>query len=102
MSKVKMSKETISQEAMSQDQEPRNHEIKLQETKKPENLRANVKPIDGFVLSIDGKLKNRYETSKDAMAAASQLKQSYPVIQVAIYDAAEHNYMPVALPEQES
>ena len=36
------------------------------------------------------------------MAAATKLKQSYPVIQVAIYDAAERNYTPVALPEQES
>jgi hypothetical protein len=102
MSKVKMSNETISQEAMNQDQVPKNHEIKLQETKKPENLRANVRPIDGFVLSVDGKLKKRYETSKDAMAAASKLKQDFPVIQVAIYDAAERNYTPVALQEQES
>ena len=102
MSKIKLSKETTGQETMNQDQEPKNNEIKLQEIKKPENLRANVRPIDGFVLSVDGKLKKRYETSKDAMAAATKLKQSYPVIQVAIYDAAERNYTPVALPEQES
>ena len=102
MSKIKLSKETTSQETMNQDQEPKIHEIKLQEIKKPENLRANVRPIDGFVLSVDGKLKKRYETSQDAIAAATKLKQSYPVIQVAVYDAAERNYTPVALPEQES
>ena len=80
----------------------KNQEIKLQETKKPANLRANAMPIDGYVLSVDGKLKKRYETSEDAMAAGAKLKQSYPVIQVAVYDASERDYTPVALQEQES
>jgi hypothetical protein len=44
-------------------------------------------PIDGFVLSVDGKLRTRYQTSKKAMTAASKFKQSYPVIQGAIHDA---------------
>ena len=72
--------------------------------KKPVNLRANAMPTDGFVLSVDGKLKARYETAKDAMTAGSKLKQSYPVIQVAVFDAAERMYTPIeaqpAPPEQ--
>jgi hypothetical protein len=85
-------------------QEPQNQEPMIQEpdqetpvheTKKPANLRANAMPVDGFVLSIDGKLKTRYENAKDANAAGAKLKQSYPVIQVAVYDAAERNYTPV-------
>jgi hypothetical protein len=100
MAKAKVSKDTISEEAT--DQEPENekirsHEIKLQETKRPANLPANPIPVDGFILSVDGKLKARYETSDDAMTAASKLKQSYPVIQVAVYDAAEGNYTLVEL-----
>ena len=90
----------MSKEAMSKklkNQEPKNQETKLQEVKKPENLRANAMPIDGFVLSVDGKLKAQYETSKDAMTAASKLKQSYPVIQVAIYDAIARIYTPVEM-----
>ena len=55
-------------------------EIKLQDSKRPANLRANAMPVDGFVLSIDGKLKTRYESAKDATAAGAKLKQSYPVI----------------------
>ena len=51
-----------------------------QDTKKPANLRANAMPIDGHVLSVDGKLKTRYESSKDAIAAGAKLKQSYPMI----------------------
>lgn len=89
-----MSKKTISQE-------PKTQEIKLEETKKPQNLRANAMPIDGFVLSVDGKLKTRYESSQDAATAAAKLKQSFPVIQVAIYDAAARVYTPVDLQEQD-
>jgi hypothetical protein len=82
-------------------QEPKAQEIMLQDTKKPANLRANAVPVDGYVLSVDGKLKTRYESAKDANAAGAKLKQTYPVIQVAIYDAVERNYTPVELPEQE-
>jgi hypothetical protein len=93
----------MTKEAMNKrpkNQEPRNPEITLKETKKPVNLRANAMPIDGYLLSVDGKLKTRYETSEEAMTSASKLKQSYPVIQVAIYDATERVYMPVNLQEQ--
>jgi hypothetical protein len=72
-----------------------------QDTKKPANLRANAMPIDGHVLSVDGKLKT-HESSKDAIAAGAKLKQSYPMIQVAVYDAAQRDYMPVELHEQEN
>ena len=80
-------------------QEPK-EEIKLQETKRPANLRANAMPVDGFVLSIDGKLKMRYENAKDATVAGTKLKQSYPVIQVAVYDATARVYTPIELQEQ--
>jgi hypothetical protein len=66
-----------------------------QKTQKPENLRANAMPTDGFVLSVDGKLKTRFETVDEAMMAAAKLKQSFSVIQVAVYDAKERTYAPV-------
>ncbi|MBI5909771.1 MAG: hypothetical protein HY848_07450 [Betaproteobacteria bacterium] len=69
-------------------------------TEKPTNLRADVMPKDGYVLSVDGKLKTRYETSEDAMTAAVKLKQSYPVIQVTVFDAAARSHSPVLVPEQ--
>ena len=68
------------------------------ETKKPANLFANAMPVDGYLLTVDGKMKTRYDTSEAAMTAASKLKESYPVIQVAVYDAAERKYAPVELP----
>ena len=68
-------------------------------TEKPTNLRANVMPIDGYVLSVDGKLKSRFQTSEEAMTVGLKLKQDYPVVQVAIFDAAARSYVPVTLPE---
>jgi hypothetical protein len=89
--------QTASQEPK---QEPKPAES-VQETKRPSNLRANAVPVDGFVLSVDGKFKSRYDTSKDAMAAGTKLKQAYPVIQVAVYDAVGHSYTVVESPGQE-
>ena len=57
-------------------------------------------PSDGYVMAVDGKLKARYESESDAMAAASKLKQSYPVLKVAVYDAAQRTYTAVDSQEQ--
>jgi hypothetical protein len=73
---------------------------KTEKTEKPANLRANVTPNDGFVLSVDGKLKTRFDTSEAAMTAGVKLKQDYPVIQVAVFDATARSYTTVALPEK--
>jgi hypothetical protein len=69
-------------------------------TKKPATPRADAMPTDGYVLSVDGKLKTRYETSKEAMAAGSKLKQNFPVIHVQVFDAAERVYTPVESQEK--
>lgn len=68
------------------------------EPNKATNLRANVLPIDGYVLAVDGKLKARYETEKEATAEGSKLKQRFPVLKVAVYDAAQRVYIPVNEP----
>lgn len=70
-----------------------------QDAKRTANLRANAMPVDGYVLSVDGKLKTRYENSSEAMAAALILKQSFPAIQVAVYDAAQRINMVVSTQE---
>ena len=69
-------------------------------TKQATNFRADAIPTDGYVLSVDGKLKTRYETSKEAMTAGSKLKQSFPVIHVEVYDAAERKYTSVEAQEK--
>jgi hypothetical protein len=70
-------------------------------TTRPANLRADAMPIDGYILSVDRKLKTRYESLADAMMAGSALKQAFPVIQIAIYDAAQKLYTPVELREEQ-
>lgn len=83
-----MSKKTIRQE-------PKNEDTKLEETGRPKNLLANAVPTDGYILSVDRKMKTRYESSDEAMTAALKLKQTYPLIQVAVYDAAQRIYTAV-------
>ncbi len=62
---------------------------------KPVKTRADAMPTDGYVLAVDGKLKARYETEKDAAAEAAKLKQRFPVIQVSVYDAKAGIYTAV-------
>lgn len=66
---------------------------------KPANLRANAMPVDGFVMTVDGKLKMRFESADDAAAAGAELKRRYPAIQVAVYDALARIYTPIDVPE---
>ena len=68
--------------------------------KQPTIPRADAIPTDGYVLSIDGKLKTRYETSKEAMTAGAKLKQNFPVIQVEVYDAVGRIYQPLEMQEK--
>ncbi len=69
-------------------------------TTKPANLRANAMPTDGYVLVVDGKLKTRFDSSEEAMTAGTKLKQSFPVIQVAVLDAAGRISTPVELQKE--
>ena len=71
------------------------------DTKKPTQLPANAMPLDGYVLTVDGKLKTRYETEAEALAAGSKLKQKFPVIRVSVFEAVERVYKPVELQEKE-
>jgi hypothetical protein len=71
-------------------------------TKKPKNLSANVMPSDGYVLTVDGKSKTRYETEAEAVAAGAELKKKYPVIRVTVFEPIARVYTPIELPETEA
>ncbi len=66
-----------------------------EDAKKPVQTRADVMPTDGYILTVDGKLKKHYETEPDATADAAKLKQRFPVIQISVYDAAAGIYTTV-------
>ena len=72
----------------------------MSKVEKPGNLRADIMPQDGYMLSVDGKLKTRFDELDDAMTAGMKLKQNYPVLQVSVFDATERSYTPVVLPEK--
>jgi len=55
-------------------------------------------PKEGFVLTVDGKMKAIYETEPEATAAAARLKQHFPVIRVAVYDATAQSYTLLTAP----
>ena len=68
--------------------------------RRPAQIRADAIPTDGYILTVDGKLKTRYETEQDAATEAAKLKQRFPVIQVSVYDAAAGTYTAVDTQEQ--
>ena len=68
----------------------------VENVKTPANLTANVRPADGYVLAVDGKWKQRYETSEEAVAAGKKLKEKFPAILVAVYDASEATYSAIS------
>ena len=72
----------------------------VSESRRPENLKANRMSSDGFLLSVDGKFKTRYETAEEATSAGEKLKTSFPVVQVAVFDAATKTITPVELPDK--
>ena len=61
--------------------------------------RTDTVPTDGYVLSVDGKLKAKFETSEEAMAAGLRLKKAYSILQVQVFDAGARSYTPVLLPD---
>lgn len=67
--------------------------------KRPKILRADLPPTEGFALTVDGKFKLEYPDMAGAMKVALELKKKYPVVQIAIYDAAAKTRTPVTLPE---
>jgi len=68
------------------------------DSRQPENLKANRIPLDGYLLRVDGKFKTRYETAEEATNAGEKLKLSFPVVQVAVFDATTKTVTPVELP----
>ena len=67
--------------------------------KRPRNLRADLYPVEGFALTVDGKFKSQYPDMAGVMKVGLELKKKYPVIQVSIYDAAAKTRTLVELPE---
>jgi hypothetical protein len=65
-------------------------EMPVHDEAQPTNIaRADVTPKNGYILEVDGRMKDRFESESDARAKAIQLKARFPMLQIKIYDAVE-------------
>jgi len=62
--------------------------LQIQEPQ-PRNIqRADIAPAGGYALVVDGHFKTQFESDAAAQIAAKELLGKFPMLQVAIYDAA--------------
>ena len=55
----------------------------------PRNIRrADIGPVNGSALIVDGHFKTEFESNAAAQTAAKELLNKFPMLQVAIYDAS--------------
>lgn len=61
----------------------------------PTAERADLPPEAGFTILVDGHFKKGFDELKQAKAAASELKERFPMLRVEIYDGARKTRTPV-------
>ena len=49
--------------------------------------RADLVPTEGFVMEVDGRMKQQFDDKSAAEKAARELKRRFPMLQVKVYDA---------------
>jgi hypothetical protein len=59
-------------------------EAVLTQSKRPERGR--------YLLQVDRQTKGSYTTVESAQAAASKIKNAYPIVQVSIYDSVDNSH----------
>ena len=59
------------------------------EEQQPRNIqRADIAPVDGYTIVVDGHFKTRFADEDGAQTAAHELLAKFPMLQIEIYDAA--------------
>ena len=66
-------------------------------TKKTEQLKADVLPINIYWLEVDGRLKSEYPTAAAASKAGLELKRKYPHIRIAVFNSKDRSRTTVEL-----
>ena len=62
--------------------------LQIQE-QQPKNIqRADIAPVNGFALVVDGHFKTEFGSETAAQKAAKELLTKFPKLQVSIYDAS--------------
>ena len=63
------------------------------------HILTNVRPCDGYIVEIDGKIDSEYGTLMGALRAGLELRQKLPHAQVKVRDANEQTQASVELTE---
>jgi len=50
-------------------------------------LRADIAPLGGYAMVVDGHVKNQFADQSAAKKAASELLAKFPMLKIEIYDA---------------
>ena len=59
------------------------------EEQQPRNIqRADIAPVNGYAIVVDGHFKTQFSEEDAAKKAATVLLANFPMLQVEIYDAA--------------
>ena len=59
------------------------------EEQQPRNIqRADIAPINGYAIVVDGHFKAQFSEEDAAKKAATELLANFPMLQVEIYDGA--------------
>ncbi len=62
--------------------------LSIDEPEPKKALRADRPPTEGFAIIVDGHFKSDFQSLDAAEASGRELKSSYPMLQIEIYDAA--------------
>ncbi|QAU39064.1 hypothetical protein XH86_16345 [Bradyrhizobium guangdongense] len=62
--------------------------LSVDEPEPTKRSRADRPPAEGFVTVVDGHFKSEFETRDAAEESSRKLKSAFPMLQIAIYDAA--------------
>ena len=62
--------------------------LSIDEPEPKKALRADRPPTEGFAIIVDGHFKSDFESLDAAEASGRELKSTYPMLQIEIYDAA--------------
>ena len=62
--------------------------LSIDEPEPKKASRADRLPAEGFVMVVDGHFKSEFDTFDAAEKSSQKLKSAYPMLQIAIYDAA--------------
>jgi hypothetical protein len=64
--------------------------------------RADIIPITGFAMVVDGKLKTNFDDEASATKAGSELLARFPMLQIEVYDATTRERTKIRLAKQSS